>query len=90
MTQELKNIGPVSWRALNAVGIADVEALRRVGAVAAYILVHDAKGGASLNFLYAMTAGLDGRHWCEVSAEEKGRLLREVADVRESRSLMRP
>lgn len=86
MQHNLKNIGPVSWRALERVGIKDVSSLRRVGAVGAYILVAEDQGSVSLNLLYALAAGLSDRHWRDVGAEEKGRLNREVEDLRESHS----
>jgi len=86
MPQNLKNIGPVSWRAFERVGIKDVATLRDMGAAAAYVLVAEAQGGVSLNLLYALAAGLSDRHWRDVGAEEKGRLNREVEDLRESRS----
>ncbi|MBL4691969.1 MAG: TfoX/Sxy family DNA transformation protein [Magnetovibrio sp.] len=57
MKQQVKNIGPVSWRAFRRIGIYGAEALQRMGAALVYVLV-----------------------------EEKGRLLNEVDDLRESRS----
>jgi len=83
--QKVKNIGPVSWTALKRVGIPDESALRAVGAVRAYIMVRDSKNGdsVSLNFLYAMVAGLRDVHWHDVGIEEKGRLLREIEDLSE-------
>ncbi|NQV83458.1 MAG: TfoX/Sxy family protein [Rhodospirillales bacterium] len=84
MTQYLRNLGPASWRMLARAGIPNTEALRKAGAVRAYISVQESGGQASLNFLYAMAAGLDGRDWRDLSALEKGRLNREVEDLLES------
>jgi|APSaa5957512576_1039674.scaffolds.fasta_scaffold159219_1 DNA transformation protein and related proteins len=82
--QKLKNLGPVSWAALEKVGITDTDTLRDVGALQAYLAVRKAEDGTSLNFLYAMVAGLRDCHWTDVSAEEKGRLLRELDDLMET------
>jgi len=86
MVQKIKNIGPVSWRAFHRVGLKDVETLKRMGASAVYVLVEETEKNVSLNLLYALHAGLTDRHWTEVGAQEKGRLLCEVEDLRENRS----
>ena len=83
--QNLRNLGPASWRMLAGAGIKDTETLKKIGAVGAYIAVQDSGGHASLNLLYAMAAGLHGRGWQELSAGEKGRLNREAEDMCESR-----
>jgi hypothetical protein len=80
----VKNIGPVSWVALKKAGIADSETLRQVGAVNAYVAVSQIQPGVTLNFLYALAAGLRDCHWQDVCHEEKGRLQREVDDLRET------
>lgn len=67
---------------LTRVGIDDVATLRRMGAAGAFVAVESAQEGVSLNLLYAIAAGLDGRHWTEITADEKGRLLREVEELR--------
>lgn len=67
-------------------GIENVATLRRMGAAAAFVQVEHVRGRASLNLLYAMAAGLEDRHWCDLDDGEKGRLLREVEDLRDMRS----
>jgi len=82
----MKNIGPVSWQAFRRAGIKDVATLKQMGAAAVFVQVEETDGRTSLNLLYALAAGLTDRHWAEVDGAEKGRLLREVEDLRENRS----
>ncbi len=82
---KLRNLGPASWRMLERAGIPDVETLRRIGPVDAFLRVRKESAHASLNLLYAMAAGLEDRDWRALSAEEKGRLIRAVEDVRDLR-----
>ena len=68
---------------LAEVGIHTVGELRAIGAVNAYVRVKAVRSrGASVNLLWSMAAGLDGRGWQEVSAEEKESLLAEVRRLR--------
>lgn len=80
------NLGPMSWKWLNSAGFADAEAVRAAGAVQTYLSVKAVEKKASLNLLYALAAGLQGRHWADLTPDEKGRLIRELDDLRESRS----
>ena len=72
----LRNLGPKSAKALAAAGIATRAELERLGAVRAYAQVkaHDPQF-ASLNLLWALAAGLEGRDWREISKAEKDDLL---------------
>lgn len=79
----VRNLGEASWRMLRAAGIPDDVALRRIGPAMAFAMVRAKGGHASLNLLWAMAAGLQGRDWRELNEEEKGRLLREVEDCAE-------
>lgn len=73
----LPNLGPASARWLVGAGIGSVVELRRVGAVAAFGRVALREGpAATANLLYALHAALTGKHWTEVTAEEKARLRR--------------
>ena len=68
---------------LAAVGIHTVGELHAIGAMKAYVRVKAVRSrGASVNLLWSMAAGLDGRGWQEVSAEEKESLLAEVRKLR--------
>ena len=79
----IRNLGAASWRMLRAAGVDDAAALRRIGPAMAFAMVRAAGSHASLNLLWAMAAGLQGRDWRALSEEEKGRLLREVEDCAE-------
>jgi DNA transformation protein len=79
----LRNLGPKSAMMLAEVGIHTIGELRAIGAVKAYVRVRAVcSRGASVNFLWSMAAGLEGRGWQEVSVEEKGLLLAEVRRLR--------
>jgi DNA transformation protein len=79
----LSNLGPASAVMLAEVGIHTIGELRAIGAVKAYVRVRAVRTrGASVNLLWSMAAGLDGRGWQEVSAEEKESLLAEVRSLR--------
>jgi DNA transformation protein len=71
---DLRNLGPQSERLLAAIGIHDVEALRRRGALEAYLAVRHAGLTRSLNLLWALVGALEpwpeGRDWREVAASE--------------------
>ena len=79
----LRNLGPASGLMLAEVGIRTIGELRVIGAAKAYVRVRAVRTrGASVNLLWSMAAGLDGRGWQEVSAEEKESLLAEVRSLR--------
>lgn len=76
----LPNLGPASWRMLQAAGIADAAKLREVGAIAAYLAVKRSGQAASLNLLWALEGALSGRHWQEVAQSDRLRLLLQLED----------
>ena len=79
----LRNLGPASAMMLAEVGIRTIGELRTIGAAKAYVRVRAVRTrGASVNLLWSMAAGLDGRGWQEVSAEDKASLLAEVRRLR--------
>lgn len=79
----LRNLGPASAIMLAEVGIHTIGELRAIGAVKAYVRVRVVRSrGASVNLLWSMAAGLDGRDWQDVSAEEKESLIAEVRKLR--------
>lgn len=64
-------------------GIRTIGELRELGAVKAYVRVKAIrKRGASVNLLWSMAAGLEGRHWRDISAAEKASLLAELRRLR--------
>ncbi len=76
---DVPNLGPVSAGWLRAAGIRTRADLLSAGPVAAFLAVRAAGQTPSLNLLWALAAGLDGRHWATLPAAEKGRLRRELA-----------
>lgn len=76
----LLNLGPKSAQWLAAIGITTVGALRRVGAVPAYVKLTRARRGVSLNLLYALAGALEGVHWTEIRRQRRLELLLAVED----------
>lgn len=76
--EDLPNLGPVTRRWLADVGIEDEEALRDIGAVAAYVRLRFAQGRVSLNALYALHGALRGIPWTAIGEEERAELRRAV------------
>jgi len=78
---ELRNLGPKSARMLAEAGIDSVEELARIGAVDAWRRARFVHGGrVSLNLLWALHAGLAGRDWRALTAEEKAPLRAAVGE----------
>ncbi len=72
---KLPNLGPKSAAWLAAVGIGDVAALRRLGVAEAIRRLLAGGIKPSLNLAYALHAGLDGRHWQDLQADERSALV---------------
>jgi len=77
---ELRNLGPKSAAMLAVVGIVTVAALRKCGAVTAYVAVKREQSGASLNLLYALVGMLEDCDWKTVQRERKLELMLAVED----------
>lgn len=80
----LRNIGPKSWRMLEAAGIRSADQLRLMGAIAAYIKVKETGGTATLNLLWALEGALTNRDWKQVAREERMSLLVQLDDIERS------
>ena len=79
----LRNLGLKSALWLVEVGIRNLDELRQLGAVRAYLRVKELHPkSASLNLLWGLAAGLEDRDWRELSAAEKDRLKQEVSRLR--------
>jgi hypothetical protein len=74
------NLGPSSALRLREAGIQTITDLERLGPIAAYKLVKQRQPQASLNLLWALEAGLLGKDWRELSANEKERLKKELEE----------
>ena len=76
-------IGPVTERRLIEVGIGDLAALRKVGAVKAYQHLKFRFGkDVTLNALYGLDSVLLGCHWLAIPQERKDMLKRSVEGKR--------
>jgi hypothetical protein len=73
---KLWNLGEVSARALNAVGIHTEAELREVGAVNAYRLLVLRGHKPSLNYLWAIEGALRGINWLRIPPADRERLKR--------------
>lgn len=78
--ESLPNLGPASSRWLREAGIDSVSQLRKLGAIEAYLLVKRRQPKASLNLLWALAAGLEGRDWRALTDQEKTALKQTLED----------
>ncbi len=78
--ENLNNIGAMSAEWLREIGIKTIADLQEMGPVRAYQLVKWREPNCGLNFLWSMAAGLDGKDWRELSAEEKQKLLEDIKE----------
>lgn len=81
----LPNLGPVSRQMLADAGIDSVQALRRLGAVAAYARVKALHPRASLNLLWALEGALTGLRWQDVAREHRTSLLLALESLEQQR-----
>jgi DNA transformation protein len=75
---DLQNIGRVTERWLNGIGVFSESELRRLGAVKAYRLIRARESGVTLILVYALQGALMGMHWSRLPAQVKELLNREV------------
>ena len=75
---KLPNLGPKSSQMLARAGITAPQQLRELGPVVAYLAVRQAGQNPSLNLLWAIAAGLQFRHWTDLSDSEKDDLREEL------------
>jgi DNA transformation protein len=84
----LRNLGPVSERMLNAVGVHTAAELRELGAVNAYRLLPLRGHRPSLNLVWAIEAALTDVHWMDLPPETKARLKAELEAPWDARALL--
>lgn len=73
--QRMFNLGPKSARWLAEIGIHNLDDLKRVGAVAAFLELKRAGMDVSVVMLYALEGAVTHTHWLEVRRERKNELL---------------
>ena len=74
----IPNLGEKSVQMLSSAGIQTAQQLRELGPVIAYLAVKQAGHTPSINLLWAIAAGLKGRHWTDLSDAEKQSLRDEI------------
>lgn len=79
--EEFPNLGPKSTQWLKASGIETVEQLRRIGPVVAFKIVKQNHARASLNLLWALAAGLEGKDWRDLTPSQKRNLQRQLEEL---------
>jgi len=72
--ERMLNLGPVSRRWLERVGIRDLETLKTVGAVEAWHRVHETGVNPTLNLLYGLEGAIQGVRWDELDEQDRARL----------------
>lgn len=81
----LPNLGKVSAQWLLEAGIHNLNDLKQIGAVRAYLLVKALPSTRpSLNLLYALQGAIENCHWQQVAKEQRERLLMELEAVQET------
>lgn len=78
---ELPNLGPRSVAALAAAGITNLDGLRELGAVRAYLRTRAFSPSVNLNLLWALEGALTGRPWQEVASVDRVSLLMALEDL---------
>lgn len=80
--ENLRNLGPATGIWLREAGVRTIADLRQLGAVAAFELVRRHQPRCGLQLLWSLFAGLDGRDWRELTAEEQAGLRAQLAGDR--------
>ena len=75
---DLKNIGEKTAVWLNQIGVHTKADLEQMGAVEAYWLIQQQRGGTTAVLLYALYGALHDLHWNALSQERK-EILRQQA-----------
>ena len=80
---QLPNLGPASARMLAGAGINTIGQLRDLSPVIAYLAVKQAGDRPSINLLWAIVAGLQDRHWTDLTTTEKQHLRAQLKELTE-------
>ncbi len=77
---QLLNLGERSAEMLAVAEITSMGQLRDLGPVVAFLAVKRAGQRPSLNLLWAIAAGLQNRHWTDLTDAEKTKLRQQLDD----------
>lgn len=75
----MRNLGPKSTLWLQKAGIANLEDLKAIGALEAYLRIRSMGENASLNLLWALEGACLDLDWREIPAERKLELKRQLS-----------
>jgi hypothetical protein len=76
----LRNLGPTTRQWLESINLGSPAALRRVGAIAAYVRLRRSRPGVSINALYALVGALENCDWITIMRTRKLELALRVED----------
>lgn len=82
----LPNLGPKSRAMLANAGITSAEALRKLGAIRAFLQVKRSGASPSLNLLWALEGALSNRRWQDVARQDRLSLLLQLDNAEKGRS----
>ncbi len=76
--ESLPNLGPKSGQWLREAGITTIAELKQLGAVVAFRIVKQRQPTTSMNLLWALAAGLQGKDWRDLDETTKLQLRKEA------------
>lgn len=79
--RKLKNLGPVSLKWLEEIGVRSLADLEQIGPVDAFCRVKALGHRPSLNFLYALEAAVLDKDWRELEERTKAELRNSVTGI---------
>jgi len=74
----IKNFGPKSKEWLNEIGVFDWNDIDRIGVVEVFVMLKRVNPKISLNMLWALFMGHQGKHWMDITEKEKLELKSEL------------
>lgn len=74
----IKNFGPKSKEWLNEIGVFSWDDIDRMGVIEVFVMLKRINPKISLNMLWALYMGHQGKHWMEISEKEKAELKSEL------------
>lgn len=77
---EIHNLGPASRAWLEAIDVHTAGDVRHLGVPLVMHILRERGFGANMNLAYALHAGLQGRHWQDLSPDERESLRAACSD----------
>ena len=76
--ESIINLGPKSTEWLNEIGVFTWDDIDRIGVMEVFVRLKRINPKISLNMLWALYMGHQGKHWMEISEREKQQLKKEL------------